>query len=175
MTDITIRPVPQDDGYTHVNTHAVARTKLGRLLSLSHNVGEPINHPILGPFRTVENMWCYLNTGGTRDKIRTMEPQVARNFSRLSPKFSCDKFRELIIDATILKLQSNSHYTQMMADNDLPFDHYYLNGEERLPIRPPHSGLYIGILEDVSRILRGEVSHEFVKYKDMNFIELIQK
>jgi hypothetical protein len=169
MSDLNVRPIPEEDGFTHINTQMKAKTKLGRLLALSYNVGEPIHHPLLGHFRTVQNLFCYLNTGGTKDAIRNMEPHQAINFMRLSPKYSCDKFRELILDATILKLQTNSHYAQMMAESDLPFDHYYLQGADRLPIRPSHSSLYIGILNDARKILRGEKSHEFVNFKDMNF------
>lgn len=172
MIDLTSNPIPNEDGYTHVNTHSKAKTKLGKILSPAYNIGEPIHHPILGPFRTVENLWCYLNSGGTRDSIRTMEPHLARNFTRLSDKYSCDKFRELTIDATILKLQNNSHYVQMMLDNELPFDHYYVKGTDRVPIRPSNSTLYLGVLNDVKDILLGKKKHEFVRYKDMNFTKL---
>lgn len=175
MSDLTIRPDPREDGFTHINTQMKAKTKLGRLLSLSYNVGEALQHPLLGHFRTVQNLWCYLNTGGNRDNLRNMEPHAAINLARLSPKYSCDKFRELIIDATILKLQANSHYAQMMAESELPFDHYYLKGQDQMPIRPSHSGLYIGILDDVRDMLRGTKHHEFVRFKDMNFRLLDEK
>lgn len=175
MTDLQNmdRPIPADDGVTHINSHVKAKTRLGRILAPSYNTGEQIHHPILGPFRTVENLWCYLNTGGTRDQIRAMEPHVARNFVKLSEKkYQCDKFKELILDATLLKLQSNSYYERLMMENELPFDHYYLNGKDRLPIRPSHHALFISVLNDCRDILRGQKSHEFVRFKDMNFKEL---
>lgn len=177
MLDEQVRPIPSDDGLTHINTHAKSRTRLGRILSPSFNIGDPINHPILGPFRTVENLWCYLNTGGTRDSLRMVEPKVARTISRLTPKYSCDRFRELITDATLIKVQSNSVYSKLMVENDLPFDHYYLKydeklsqqGDELVPIRPSHAQLYVSVLEDVRDIVRGKKFHEFVRFKDMNF------
>lgn len=167
------RPNPSGDGVTHINTHLKARTRLGRILAPSYNTGDQIQHPILGPFRTVENLWCYLNTGGNRDQIRSMEPHVARNFVKLmDKKYSCDKFKELLIDATILKLQSNSFYQNEMIDSVLPFDHYYLNGRDRVPIRPSFSTLYIGVLEECREILRGQREHQFVRFMEMNFREL---
>jgi hypothetical protein len=165
-------PNPDLDSKTHINTHNKAKTMLGRILSPQYEIGEPLHHPLLGPFRSVENMWCYLNTGGKRDRIRTMEPHVARNFARLSDKYSCDKFRELILDTTILKLQAHSDWHSLMADETLPFDHYYLKD---VPIRPSFSELYCGILEEVRQVFRGEKLHEFVRFKDMNFEKLPDK
>lgn len=172
MTDMNTRPDPQKEGIDHINTHAKARSQLGKILSPPFDLGEPIHHPILGPFRTVENLWCYLNTGGTRDQMRWMEPHISRNMARLEKKYSCDRFRELILDATLLKLESKSQYIEMMVANELPFDHYYLNGRDRVPIRPGHAALYVSILEEVRDILNGKKQHEFVRYHDMNFTPL---
>jgi len=170
MINLDIHPNPLEDGITHINTHSKCKTKLGRLLAPSASIGEPIEHPLLGPFRTVENLWYYLNTGGNRDQIRNMEPRTARRFLKLAEKkYSCDNFKELITDATIIKLQSNSYYVNMICENDLPFDHYYLFGPERVPIRPSHCNLYVEILNDVRDILMGKKTHEFVKFKDIHF------
>jgi len=170
MIDLDKHPIAKDDGITHINTHSKSKTRLGRLLSPSANIGEPIQHPLLGPFRTIDSLWCYLNTGGNRDQIRNMEPRTARRFFKLSEKkYSCSVFKEATIDATIIKLQTNSNYVNMMCNNELPFDHYYLYGAERVPIRPSHSLLYIGILNDVKEILLGNKPHEFVQFKDLQF------
>lgn len=169
MIDLNVHPNPVEDGKTHINTHAKATTQLGKILSLPYETGESIRHPILGSFRTVENVWCYLNTGGNRDRLRTAEPHIARNLTRLAPKYSCDKFKEVIIDMTIIKLQTNSMYEQMMVDCDLPFDHYFLNGIDKVIIRPGNAAIYISILDTVREILRGNQEHKFVRYIDMNF------
>ena len=172
MIDLNARPLPSEDGKSHINTHAKGSTQLGKILSLPYETGEAIRHPILGSFRTVENLWCYLNTGGNRDTLRTAEPHVARNITRLAPKYSCDRFKDAIIDATILKLQSNSMYEQMMIDNMLPFDHYFLHGRDRVTIRPGNALIYISILNTVQEILRGTREHKFVRFIDMNFTPL---
>lgn len=173
MIDLSVLPQPKDDGRTHINTLMKGKTKLGRLLSPTYNLGEPIHLPMLGNFRTIENLWWYLNTGGARDNIRSMEPHSAINFARLiTKKYSCDKFRELIIDATIIKLQSNNYYVNLMTESELPFDHYYLNSQSSLPIRPARSVLYASCMEDVRKILRGQMKHTFVNFNEMNFTEL---
>jgi hypothetical protein len=171
MIDLTVRANPNEDGISHINTHSKAKTSLGQILSPSYETGEPFHHPILAHFRSVENLWHYLNTGGTRDNIRTMEPSVARNFVRLSKKYSCDKFRELTVDATILKLQTHSDWVHAMINETKPFDHYFVKGRgaDRIAVRPKIAPLYLEALEDVRKILRGEKDHEFVRFKDMNF------
>lgn len=169
MIDFTVRPNPQEDGITHINTHTKAKTPLGQILSPSYDTGEPFHHPTLAHFRSVENLWHYLNTGGTRDNIRTMEPHVARNFVRLTKKFQCDKFAELTVDATILKLQTHTDWVHAMINETLPFDHYFVKGKDHLAVRPKIASLYIAALDDVRAILRGEKEHQFVRFKDMNF------
>lgn len=175
MLDLTIRPIPKDDGVTHINTHPKAKRTLGKLLAPSHDIGEPIHHPLIGHFRSIDNLWCYLNTGGNRDNIRTMEPHVARNFTRLTEdKYSCDKFWQLTLDLTILKLQTHSNWEQLMIDEELPFDHYYLKGPagDRIAIRPKYAASYIEVLEDAREILRGNKEHKFVSFRDLNFKKL---
>lgn len=169
MFDPNVRPIPKDDDITHINTNDKGRSPLGRFLSLSHNTGEAIRHPILGDFRTVENLWWYLNTGGNNDKIRSLEPRFARNHAKLAPKFSCNRFREIIIDATIVKLEQNSFYRQRFTSNELPFDHYFLNSGDLMPIRPGYAELYVSILDEVLEILRGNKEHEFVRFINMEF------
>lgn len=167
MTDMNIRPNPKEDGKTHINTHAKSRSTLGKILSPDYDLGEVFKHPALGSFRTVESMRCWLNTGGNRDNIRQKVPHEARNLMRLAPKFKCNKFRELMIDATILKLETHRSFVQMMIDCDLPFDYYFLHN--KLPIRPSVSALYIGIFDEVREILRGNKPHKFMDFTDLEF------
>ena len=168
------RADPDQDGITHINTHSKTHSPLGEILSPSYEIGEPIHHPLLGHFRTVENAWCYLNTGGKRDKIRTMKPAAARYAARLADKYSCDKFRDLILDLTLLKLRHKEEWWKEMAESELPFDHYFVQGKgkDKIAIRPGHAELFIGILEEVREITRGNKEHEFVRFRDMNFKKL---
>lgn len=168
------RPNPQEDDKTHINTHSKTKSKLGSVLSPSYETGEPLNHPILGHFRSVENGWHWLNTGGNRDRLRTMLPADARNLARLTDKYRCDKFRELILDLTIIKLRRNPHWWAKMAECDLPFDHYFVRGKgkEIMTVRPGHSDMYISILNEVREIARGNKEHSFVRFSDMNFTKL---
>lgn len=165
------RPDIDMDGITHLNTHSKTKKPLGNILSLPFETGSPIHHPLLGHFRSVENAWWYLNTGGNRDRIRSMEPGQARQIARLSDSYNCDKFRELIRDITILKLQTRPEWVDLMTSNELPFDHYFIKGRgiERFAVRPKHCAIYVGILDEVRDILRGEKDHEWVMFSQMNF------
>lgn len=174
MNKFEKRPDPKNDGKTHINTHSKTHSRLGEILSPPFETGEPLHHPLLGHFRTVENAWCWINTGGNRDRLRTLLPSEARHITRLSEKFKCDKFRELIRDITIVKLKHNNDWWVEMADSTLPFDHYFLRGKgkDQLAVRPAHSDMYIGILNEVREIARGNKKHEFVRFSDMNFFKL---
>lgn len=171
------RPDPSKDGITHINTHSKTRHPLGEILSPQYETGEPIRHPMIGNFRSVENAWNWINTGGERDRMRSANPSDARYQARLAPKFKCDKFRELIRDLTLLKLRSNEEWVRMMAENDLPFDHYFLKGrgKECYPTRPSHSDMYIDIMNEVREICRGNIEHRFVLFSEMHFTKLEEK
>lgn len=171
------RPDPSQDGITHINTHSKTRHELGEILSPQYEIGEPIHHPFLGHFRSVENAWHYLNTGGERDRMRTSVPSDARYQAKLATKYKCDKFRELIRDLTIIKLRHDERWVKMMIDNELPFDHYFLrgSGKDRYATRPNHSDMFIGILDEVRDICRGIKPHEFVRFNEMNFTKVEEK
>lgn len=169
MTAEIVLPIAKDDGLTHINTQKKAKTELGRVLALSHETGESIYHPILGPFRSVENMWLYLNTGGSHDKLRSIETHLARSYARLLPKYSCNRFWELTLDLTLVKLETNSYFEQLVVHNQLPYDHYWLNSDDRVPIRPSHSKSYIDCLTKVESILRTGQEHDFVRFSDMEY------
>lgn len=162
-------PNPADDGLTHINTDTKSRSPLGRILSLNHVIPSNIRHPYLGPFCSVENLWVYLNSGGTHDKMRSIPPHIARARSRFLPKYSCNHFWDLVVDVTLLKLATNSYYEQLVVHNQLPYDHYYLENDDAVPVRPKHSESYVSCLQRVESILRGNKQHKFVRFSDLEY------
>ena len=75
---------------------------------------------------------------------------------------------------TLLKLRHNQDWWNKMAECEMPFDHYFLqgSGEDRHPIRPGHADLYISILNEVREICRGKKEHEFVRFRDLKFTKI---
>lgn len=170
MTAEIVMPIAKDDRLTHINTQKKAKTELGRMLALDAEIGESIRHPSLGPFRTVENMWLFLNTGGSHDRLRSIEVHQARSYAKLLPKYSCNRFWELTLDLTLVKLETNSYFEQLVIHNQLPYDHYWLNsGDDRVPIRPRHSQSYIDCLNKIEMILRTGQQHDFVHISEMEY------
>lgn len=164
-------PNPSEDGVTHINAHITGVTKLGRYLSppFQTSTTPTFHHPMLGSFRTVENLWLYLNTGG-QDRMRYMAPGRARELAKLGKTFKCLQFRELLIDGVILHLRNNSSFEKMMIDSELPFDYYFfLKKKGQVPIRPNSAHIYTDVLETVRKILRGEVEHHFVQLSELKF------
>jgi hypothetical protein len=163
-------PDPWADGRHHINTHAVGRTDLGQYLSppFQNRGGKTLEHPILGSFRTVESVWHYLNSGGG-EKFRFMNLRAARKLVKVVKNYRCSHFKEILIDALVLHLRNNSKYERLIAECDLPFEHYFLSGPDKVPTRPNHAGLYIDAVNEVREIFRGNKQHSFVRYSDMKF------
>lgn len=161
-------PDPSQDGITHLNTHISGKTALGKFLAPGYDDGEPINHPLLGPFRTVENLMCYANSNGV-DKLRSLKPKVARDIAKLHDSYTCNKFRELIRDGLILKVRQQPQMEHDLIRLEIPFEHYFLYNQVGVPIRPPYGLLYIRILNDVKSILTKGGEHQFVKYQEIRW------
>lgn len=163
-------PNPAEDGVAHINTHVVGVTELGKILSppYQNRNKQLITHPILGQFRTVENVWHYLNSGGG-ERFRHMNLRMARLLVKNCKNYRCSHFKEMLIDAQVLQLRNNSKHERMVAESTLPFDHYFLRGPDQIPTRPNYSHLYIEALNEVREIMQGKREHHFVRYQDLKF------
>ena len=70
----------ESDGVDHICIDRKAATELGRALS----TGTDINwsHPVLGFFRSLDNLWYFLSVGKPHDALRRMQRREAIEFAR---------------------------------------------------------------------------------------------
>jgi hypothetical protein len=122
MEDIMYDPAM--DGIDHINVYSKGRTQLGRLLS---NFAET---PFWGGehhFYSVEAWWYWFTTGKQHDQLKRLSGFAAKKAGR---KFNRVKFvtPALLKSVYSAKLEFNTELAEMLADNELPFAHYYVYG-----------------------------------------------
>lgn len=140
------------DGVTHINIYSKGRTELGRLLS--HFTHTPFTHPYYGPFHSMEGFWYYIKAAEQDDTLRTLWGRQAKDYGKRKPSLRRENFKELIIEANFHKIDQTPELKRLMADSALPFDHYYLFGEEPVFVRPPGFGWLVEGFEEIRQHLR---------------------
>lgn len=138
MTD-TLVLHPRDDGHTHYNIYTKARTRLGRLATNLND--SPIDHPLYGPFRSLEGLWYYLRSGKTDERLRVLSGYEAKDIGKDLPKVYNNSFQREFKLGILCKIRANNELCELLAtsDLDLPFVHYYYYGRDlnSLTIRQP--------------------------------------
>lgn len=169
---VPIHPLVLEDGVTHINIDAHARTELGRMLVHKH--ASKFEHPQFGRFRSVEGFWGFIRDGAKDDKWRYMSGMNARHETRrLGPRY-INNFYQIIMEANFFKAEQNEPIKQLLLASTLPFDHYYIfRGKEvspsdpGLPIRPQIAPWLTRGFEDIRKMLKEGRRPEKPDYSDV--------
>ena len=117
----------ESDGVDHICIDRKAATELGRALS----TGTDINwsHPVLGFFRSLDNLWYFLSVGKPHDALRRMQRREAIEFARneCGGLAYYPNIEAVFLDSIYRYLKSKKHLVERMTTCDLPFDIYYTN------------------------------------------------
>lgn len=117
-------PYCEQDGVTHILIDNRGRTRLGQLMSpLAHT---PFVHPVFGPFNSMEGFWAYLRSQSVNDKLRYVHGMAARHQNRNLETRYVKYFQEIILEATIMKIEQNPELLELVKGCDLPFETYYI-------------------------------------------------
>ncbi len=150
------RPIPHDDGVTHINTHHKGKHELGRMLS--HYYEAPYTHPYFGPFECNEGLWHYLKDGYRDDVFRNLNGHQAKlrarhkmNSGQYANK-SIPNVTQVMLLANYAKIMQHPEIKELLMASTLPFDHYYLHGPGELPIRPRGSEWLPNIFADLRKM-----------------------
>lgn len=165
------RPNPKEDDVTHINIHHKAKSDLGRMLS--HYYEAQFIHPYFGPFASIEGLWHYLKDGCRDDAFRNLNGHNAKQRCRSKKQSGCYVNKNIPIVAQVMllanyaKLSQHPEIKELLVASKLPFDHYYLFGEDKVPadakvpIRPRGSEWLPGIFEELRNMFReGRVPEE---------------
>ena len=117
----------ESDGVDHICIDRKAATELGRALS----TGTDINwsHPVLGFFRSLDNLWYFLSVGKPHDALRRLQRREAIEFARSECGGLADypNIEAVFLDSIYRYLKSKKHLVEKLTTCDLPFDIYYTN------------------------------------------------
>lgn len=167
-----IAPKKEDnDGEQHINTSAMAVTKLGKMLSMNANV--PFNHPDLGPFKSVGGLWYFVGMNEPRDDaFRTLFGGACRQRGQKVEMREVRGFRTIIADATWIKVNSDEQLVKAMVENDLPYLCYFTVGDMNMRQSPPMADWYMPVLEEIGRTLKAiHIDKNVDAVPDFEFLE----
>lgn len=124
----------QEDGVDHICVDHMAATELGRALSTRNDVNW--SHPVLGYFRSLDNLWYFLSVGKPHDALRRLQRREAMEFARNEcgglayyPNIEAvflDSFYRYLKSRNRTDGNKRSIVTQLI-ECELPFDIYYTN------------------------------------------------
>lgn len=135
----------QDDGKTHINVFSKSRSVLGRLLSnFAHT---PIE--IEGVrFESIESWWYWvkmnnINNSGLfpifadeqLDAVKTKIGIEAKEYFRSLYKHDTSSFnptKDQLKEVYKLKLEAHPNIKEMLMNNNLPIDHYYVMFDKKV-------------------------------------------
>lgn len=66
------------DGVDHINISRYGKTPLGKMLDMDHI--RNFEHPLLGPFKTMNSLWFFLRARQPNDHIRVLNNPELRGF-----------------------------------------------------------------------------------------------
>lgn len=129
MINKNLKYTHENDGVDHINIFSKGKTELGRMLS--HFYLAPFIHSYFGPFQSMEGLWYYVRAEQPDDKLRMLHGHEAKFYGKeLKSKF-LSNFHTIVIDANYQKIVQNDDIKKLMIESTLPFDHYYIFGNDK--------------------------------------------
>lgn len=121
------------DGEDHINVSSSARTTIGQWLHGRNS--NPFNHPLLGHFRSIDNLSFFIRSVNIDDRVRTMENfnmirQLVEENGGFRP--STPQFKAIMVHSIWLRILDNPALIKEMVESTLPFDSYRINPETKV-------------------------------------------
>lgn len=155
------------DGVDHINVAMNAATQIGKWLNGRNS--HTFQHPILGQFRTIENLSLFIRSESHADSIRMME-----NFSKIRDLISrsgglrkmTPNYRAIMVDSVYIRVLQNEALMKLIIDSELPFDSYSVNPATMLRQRfEPAAFLCAGYTE-IRNALKERRSPSLLRFLD---------
>lgn len=151
------------DGVDHINIHNNAETELGRFLDM--NAYSPFVHPDAGNFQSVGGLWHYIQTRPLMEefriasgaRVRAMAKKMkddARNNPNAPRHTPVKGFRTIIADAMWHKVTQSQAAVKMMAEETLPFEHYFTQGDLNIRQYPSEGYWIVAAYEEIRRVIK---------------------
>lgn len=121
-------PRLEEDGISHINVYTKGKTELGRLLS--NFTYSPMRHHLYGKFASMEGFWYWLSTGKRHEELRQLSGLEAKKLGLSKKVVTIDGFYEKVRSMMEVKIEQNKRLKMLLAQSELPFEHYYVYGNE---------------------------------------------
>lgn len=171
---IPTHPMVLQDGVTHINIDAYAKTELGRMLV--HKFSARFEHPTFGRFKSVEGFWGFIRDGARDDRWRYVSGMTAKRETRNLGSRYVANFHQIIMEANFFKVSQNEAIKELMMASTLPFEHYYIYRSEEMtpdnpgvPTRPQIASWLTRGFEDIRKMLLNGTRPEKPDYSDVYF------
>lgn len=143
------------DGVDHINITRGSDSKLGQMLSLDY--ARHWNHPILGPFQSLNTLWFFLRAKHKTDAIRDMHGNALKSFIERRCGGTAGfiaNFRAVMMDSAYQRIKSCPEIAKALFESTLPFDCYRTIPESGIRIRFKHSLWFVGGYEEIRKALQ---------------------
>lgn len=151
------------DGVDHINIHNNAETELGKFLDM--NAYSPFVHPDAGNFHSVGGLWHYIQTRPLMEEFRILSGARVRAMAKKmkdearvnpeAPRHTPVKgFRTIIADAMWHKVTQSANAVKLMAEETLPFEHYFCQGDLNIRQYPSEGYWIVAAYEEIRRVIK---------------------
>lgn len=126
----------KEDGVDHINVSSISKTTLGKLLNTRNSTY--FKHPILGDFRTIDNLSTFLRMAKYSDLVRSMDNfRKVREYVQDNGGYRKEtvNYRALMVHSSYLRVLQLPELAKMVMDNPLPYDTYTENPDTGVRIR----------------------------------------
>lgn len=144
--------IASQDGVNHINIDLTAATELGR--QLAHFSKTPFNHPVFGQFNTMEGFWVYVRSAIPNDDLRYVTGRRAKTMGKSSGSVRVENFEEIILQANYYRVEQHPELLKLLVESTLPFENYYLYGDQQIMIRPAASSIMISMFENLRSLFK---------------------
>lgn len=121
-SDVVEKSMIDNDGVDHINCMYSGRLILGRFLDM-HSRG-PFNHPDYGRFNSIRGFLHYLQMVTPDERLRDAVGPEADQIARDTAKKRVENLRQIVAEATILKIIQNEAAMEAFARTELPLRSY---------------------------------------------------
>lgn len=147
------------DGEDHINIWEHGETELGCILSPNYDLG--LNHSIFGRFANMEAFWHYIQSEERDDRIRSMNGQTLKKFSKMLTNTRVTNFRAIIMDSHYQRIKAYKVLVKSMKESTLPFDCYYINDKSGIRMRPVYFKWFLRGMEEIRNALKEDREPNF--------------
>ena len=154
------------DGVDHINISRYGKTPLGKMLDMDHI--RNFEHPLLGPFKTMNSLWFFLRARQPNDHIRVLNNPELRGFvfnSCGGVKSGVPNFRAVVMHAAYLRIKAFKDITRLMIESELPFDSYKTL-QSGIRVRFEHTLWVVNAFEEIRKALKEEREPNFSHLMD---------